>query len=205
MSVNYSDKQNGGRFWDLCLVLNMILTTSLPNLIILLKAFIYKEGRVLISESSRTHGLIDRYGEIYYESCLMFKGGKDGRVQLPHYVLDWLRQNPNNPFWRITLDKRGRPSKGSKVTLTWLVCYVSSNLPNPNILGYENFECSHRCLCAGRGKDGSNLVCLVPSHLIWESSSANQSRGYGGCMTLCHCGCGVNICMIYRLHDPPCI
>lgn len=137
--------------------------------------------------------IVDFMDLLIWDRCRLWNGGKDGRVQLPPFILNWLIEHPNNLYWNITYDTRNRPSRGAKVTLTWLICYVWDIYPDISIEGWENFECSHRCLCAGRGKDGSGLVCTLADHLVWESPSTNQSRGYPGCLNICHCGCGFTL------------
>ena len=194
MSVNYNEKQKAGRFIDLCKVLDRI-SVFILELKIMLCSFILE--RNLIFEPCRLYGFFN-----IIDKCRLWDGKKDGRVQLPHYVINWIL-NHNNHEWRITLDKNGRPSKGSKVTLTWLICYVWGVYPNQNDQDWETYECSHRCLCARHGK--SNLVCTWADHLCWESSSNNQSRGYSQCLTFCHCGCDETLCRLYNVHYPYCL
>ena len=193
MSQNYTDRQNGGRFIDLCGTLDLIIN-DYPNLKNILCRFVL--DRTFIVEPTRL------YGYCTWDQCRLWDGKKDGRVQLPNFIIQWILGHNNND-WRITLDSNGRPSKGSKVTLTWLICYVWDVYPDQNIVGWENFECSHRCLCAGRGK--SEYVCTWANHLCWESSSTNQSRGYNNCLQICHCGCGVTLCKLYNIHYPYCL
>lgn len=200
MSINYNAKQNGGRFMDLCLVFEVMRNGTLPNLLYILQALV--NARAVEYSATRTHFHVVN-GELNEDICELWDGKKDGRVQLPNEVIHWLMTNPN-PHWRLDFDRNGRPSGGSKVTLTWIVCYLNNNLPNPTIEGWENFECSHICLCAGNGNK-SDYVCLLPKHLVWESSSENQSRGYELCMKMCHCGCGDTLCRVSNLHNPHCV
>jgi len=190
MSQNYSNKQNGGRFIDLCNTLD-IMKIADPELRFKLGQFIL--NRHFNYKDCRSLNVL---------KCRLWDGKKDGRVQLPNFIIQWIINN-NNHSWRITFDKNNRPSGGSKVTLTWLICYVEEIIPDSNVVNWDYFECSHLCLCAGIGK--SVWVCTIPEHLCWESSSSNQSRGYGNCLRLCHCGCGKTLCELYNMHNPPCL
>jgi hypothetical protein len=201
MSQNYNNKHNGGRFMELCSTLDRI-KISIPDLKNRLCSFIV--NREYTYQPCRLYG----YCNIDYK-CRLWDGKKDGRVQLPGYIINWFldNQEANNIYeWRVSLNDKNRPGPGAKVTLTWLVCYVWDVYPDQTLAGWESFECSHICLCAGLGGGKNNqLVCTWAGHLTWESSSDNQSRGYNNCLNICHCGCGYTLCYLYKIHKPYCL
>lgn len=103
------------------------------------------------------------------------------RVGIPSTIQACLRTHGYNPPLRW------------KKPISWLVCYVHNTRPEEN--SGESLQCSHRCLF---GK------CCTPSHLVWETASYNQGRGYKICQKLCS-HCGDMLCECQELHDPPCI
>ena len=200
MSRNYSEKQNAGRFEDLCVALDAYVAAN-RNGKGLLKGMITHERnarRKTVSMPSRTKD----------EMCLLVKlGKKDARAQLPSPCLEWLQVN-HSTHWEVKskVNDKGTTvwGQGSKVTLTWIKCYLKGVKPDKSLPGWKFFECSHRCLCANnQGKKG--FYCLKSTHLVWESSAVNQGRGYKLCMGLCHCGCGFSVCVANGIHNPCCL
>jgi hypothetical protein len=99
----------------------------------------------------------------------------------------------------LELKKQGQKWKADSVTVTWIVCWLHRVFPNTGVPGWENFECSHRCLCGGTG----NLrVCLLVNHLVWESKHDNCSRGYKICFRKCE-HCGLCLCVCQGIHKTP--
>lgn len=122
---------------------------------------------------------------------------KDARFQLPRGVIAALQARPADAgTWDVKATQ--------KVTMTWIVCYLEGILPDTSKPGWETAECSHRCISYGLKADKKE--CVEPSCLVWESKSANQSRGNAFCTRLCaHSTCGATVCVCQGLHTPPCL
>lgn len=117
----------------------------------------------------------------------------DRRRQLPSPLRGALLKLPDG-FW-----------KASKVTATWIVCWIHNIRPSVTIKGWETLECSHRCLCIGDNQMDPRIFCISPACLIWESKSLNQSRGNQFCLWTCtHNECPKSLCECQRLHTPHC-
>lgn len=117
-------------------------------------------------------------------TCSLKDGSKDNpRVGIPSTICFAIRENGGE-----IVDRAKKP-------MTWISCYVYNVRPDIRKEGWENFNCSHRCLAGN---------CCNPDHLVWESVSTNISRGYRICQRECtHCG-GI-LCVCQGIHDPPCI
>lgn len=122
----------------------------------------------------------------------------DGRQDLPKWLKRDLyvfgQKNKAAFDWR----PRFFGSDGSKdcrVTLWWIVAYLHQMHPDQTLLGWETFECSHRCI----------EQCLTAACLCWESKSINQSRNNPACMKTCHCGCNVSLCAANAVHNKHCL
>ncbi|KNC96435.1 uncharacterized protein SPPG_09518 [Spizellomyces punctatus DAOM BR117] len=109
---------------------------------------------------------------------------------------------------RIALDALPDGSwKADKVTVTWIVCWLSNIRPPVGDPGWQMFECSHLCLCFdGRINHRDNRIfCVSPQCLVWESKAVNQSRGNDFCLRPClQSGCAKSLCTCQQIHDPPC-
>ena len=98
-----------------------------------------------------------------------------------------------------------------KVNPCWITCYVHGVLPNQSAPGWQNFECSHRCiqhdvnLYNKKKNRAGDEACNDHQCLVWESKSVNQSRGNTFCTNACHCPCGATVCKANSIHVPCCI
>lgn len=107
-----------------------------------------------------------------------------GRRDLPVNILTAIRALPGFDGWSQT-----------KFELKWIVCYLGGIRPNQNLPGWQQFECSHRCIVDD---------CVTGACLTWESKPDNQSRGQDYCVRLCN-HCGQCVCHCQGFHNPPCI
>lgn len=134
---------------------------------------------------------------------------EDGRRDLPKSIVDTLMKYPGEIPWRakrvcgvclcLCLCHLTFLTQ-LQVTVTWISCYLADKLPDHTQPGWEEHQCSHLCLGAGR-----QLVCTVSRHLTWDSSKVNQERGTRMCNALCHCGCNRSLCEANKIHFPPCL
>lgn len=116
--------------------------------------------------------------------------GKDGRRPLPSTIRSAIDNLPSNQIlW-----------SQEKVEVKWVSCYLARVLVNNQIDGWQQFECSHRCI--EFGLDGE--LCIDSGCMIWESKSVNQSRGYGVCMRKCN-HCPMFLCSCQGIHNPHCL
>lgn len=99
----------------------------------------------------------------------------------------------------------------NKINPCWITCYVHDVLPDQTLGGWQNFECSHRCIQYGvnlfnkKSNRGGDEACNDHLCLTWESKSINQSRGNPFCVRACHCPCDMTVCQANNLHIPCCI
>lgn len=188
--------EHAGRFSDLVATLDLCkLALGAANVDYMLQAVI--NARAPVNMLNRTGG-----------NCLVAGIANDGRYQIPLAILNWIFANQvamQLPF-RVARNNNSWTG-GSKVTLTWIACYIARNLPNALVGGWTFFQCSHRCLTCGFGSTRPDLMCVDDTHLHWENPPTNQSRGHTStvCCRACHCGCGQTICLSNLIHVPNCI
>lgn len=124
---------------------------------------------------------------------------RDGRFSFgKDFLRFWFEvQKEHDLPWRMV--EGGRDGSGTKVTASWIVCWLNGVLPDTAAEGWELFECSHRC---GR----TNHFCLEDECPVWESKSENQSRAgtASGCRRMC-LHCGVMLCVCQKMHVPSCL
>jgi hypothetical protein len=100
----------------------------------------------------------------------------------------------------------------SKVYVSWVVAYINGVLPNRNAAGWQFFELSHLCIEAGMHTFGRGVTnaqgffesCVDHNCFVWESKAANQARANPACRKLCHCQCGVYVCVANDACQPNC-
>jgi len=85
----------------------------------------------------RRHGCMRRFGALRNQSL----------VNLPPTIMAAVRALyedavENDPDSVGALWNPGT----NRVEATWIMCYLYSNLPDQSVQGWENFDCSHRCI-----------------------------------------------------------
>lgn len=90
-----------------------------------------------------------------------------------------------------------------KMEITWVASYVAQVFPDKARVGWESFDCSHRCIQEGLGK---YQTCVDPVCMVWESKRVNQWRGFSrvSCMSLCR-HCSLTLCECASVHVPKCL
>jgi len=151
--------------------------STMPYLHVHLRAWVSRYKAELVE---------NRSGSYCY--CLVSTRGRDdGRRPLPNGIYKCLKHNKCSWVQKT-------------VTITWIVAYLDRLQPDCMADKWINYQLSHRCLGAGM-----NRLCIVPDHMVWESASLNQSRGYRWCMVICHCGCGLTVCAANDIHNKQCL
>jgi len=119
------------------------------------------------------------------------RAGSDNRKTIPSTIRTAITAL-NNPSWAA-----------EKAELKWVVCYLNNIRPDTTQQGWQQFECSHKCIEHGLGQA---YCCIDARCLCWESKSVNQSRGNKFCMRNCgHNNCNLFVCHCQGFHNPPCI
>lgn len=120
------------------------------------------------------------------------KLGLSTRVTVPSTIRSAINSLTNPPW------------SSEKIEATWISCYINKIHPDQKEDGWREYECSHRCISHNRdGPLDPDVQCISKKCLVWESKSANQSRGYQICWRECsHCN-GV-LCRCQNIHNPPC-
>lgn len=146
-----------------------------------------------------------RTGQVH--SCVpCAPSARDGRksfpIQINKYIIDTV---PQLPFpWSLH----------QRFEMKWVACYLAGVVPDETIDGWQQFECSHRCIQYGlnspvngqRDRDQVGYHCIDPLCLLWESRSVNQSRGNDYCCRPCkHEDCNLTICQCQGIHNQPCM
>jgi hypothetical protein len=127
---------------------------------------------------------LTRSGNLHVQTS---KVGSDNRRTIPSTIRKAIAQLPN-PRWQA-----------EKAEVKWVVCWLNGILPDTNAQGWQQFECSHKCIEFGL----TNTCCIDVGCLCWESKSTNQSRGNRFCMLQCT-HCLQPLCHCQHLHNPPC-
>ncbi len=119
------------------------------------------------------------------------RDGDDFRRTIPATIVSAIQQLDDEELWGMKHDD----ARNVKVPVTWIVCYLNNIKPEGE--GFENFDCSHRCITS---------ECITAACLCWESKSANQARGNNFCSRKCaHDGCDKTICLCQSIHEPHCL
>lgn len=147
----------------------------------------------------KTFDLLTRSGDIH--TCCK-DSDPDNRITIPTTVIDCIITNAKevNPSLRWGLHTA---RNSCKVPAKWIVCWLNSVYIDQTKIGWETFECSHRCI-------ESNLTvgqhCIDANCLVWESKASNQSRGHMANICFKACShCGIRLCLCQSLHDPSCL
>jgi len=126
------------------------------------------------------------------------------RKQLPRTIYEAIKSLEEPIIW-------GNNPTPTKVTVTWIVAYLSKIHPDQSKPNWKYFDCSHRCIEHGlRSKDQSvtiHYACIDSNCLTWETKSDNQARANNHCRNICkHDGiCTDWQCKCQQNHNPYCL